>query len=295
MAVKLGFIGLGRMGQSMVDRLLSAGCNVAVYNRTAEKLQPLVARGARVAATIAEAARYAGVVLTMVSDDAALVAVTEGDGGLIEALPTGGVHIVMGTHSVGAIRSLAAAHTRGGQILLTAPVLGRPEAVTAGRLGVIVAGEPSAVERCLPILSALGRRVFRAGTDPGSAAAMKLANNCLLACAIEALGEAFSLVEKCGADRGVFRELITDGMFACPAYDTYARIIADKAWDQVGFTVALALKDIELGLAAGATAGVPLPSAQVCRERLLGAISHGDQRRDWAAMALEQARASGLA
>jgi 3-hydroxyisobutyrate dehydrogenase-like beta-hydroxyacid dehydrogenase len=295
MALRIGFIGLGRMGQSMVSRLLSAGCGVAVYNRTAEKVPPLVAGGAHAAATIAEAANYAGVVLTMLSDDAALAAVAEGSGGLIAALPMGGIHIVMGTHSVEVIRSLASAHARAGQILLAAPVLGRPEAVTAGRLGIIVAGEASAIERCGPILAALSRRMFRAGTDPGSAAAMKLANNCLLACAIEALGEAFSLVEKFGADSGVFRELITDGMFACPAYETYARIIAEKAWDQVGFTVTLALKDIDLGLAAGTVAGVPMPSAQVCRDRLLGAISHGDQRRDWAAMALEQARASGLA
>jgi 3-hydroxyisobutyrate dehydrogenase-like beta-hydroxyacid dehydrogenase len=179
-------------------------------------------------------------------------------------------------------------------VLLAAPVLGRPEAVTAGRLSVIVAGDAAAIERVLPALTALGRRVFQAGTDPACASALKLANNSLLACAIEALGEAFSLIEKSGVDAHVFHDVLTDGLFACPAYATYARIIADKSWDQVGFTVALALKDIDLALAAGNKAGVPLPSTEVCRERLLGAISHGDKERDWAAMALEQARASGL-
>jgi 3-hydroxyisobutyrate dehydrogenase-like beta-hydroxyacid dehydrogenase len=89
--------------------------------------------------------------------------------------------------------------------------------------------------------------------------------------------------------------VLTDGMFACPAYQTYATLIADKSWDQVGFTVALALKDIDLALAAGSDAGVPMPSTEVCRQRLLGAITHGDRQRDWSAMALEQARASGLA
>jgi 3-hydroxyisobutyrate dehydrogenase-like beta-hydroxyacid dehydrogenase len=201
----------------------------------------------------------------------------------------------MGTHDVEHIRTLAAAHARAGQFLLAAPVLGRPEAVTAGRLGVIVGGDPGAIERCLPVLEALGRRLFRAGIDPASASAMKVANNFLLACAIEAMGEAFSLVQKSGVDRAVFHEMLTDGLFACPAYTTYAKIIAEQAWDTVGFTVVLALKDIDLALAAGTAAGVPMPSAGVCRERLLGAITHGDAQRDWSAMALEQARASGLA
>jgi 3-hydroxyisobutyrate dehydrogenase-like beta-hydroxyacid dehydrogenase len=293
--LKVGFIGLGRMGQAMATRLLAAGHEVAVYNRTAEKLQPLLDLGAQRANTIAAAAEYSGLVLTMLSDDKALGAVTEGSGGLIESLPTGGIHVSMGTHDVKVIRSLATAHDKVGQTLLAAPVLGRPEAVTAGKLGVIVGGDAGAVARCMPLLDALGRRVFPAGTDPGAAAAMKLANNFLLACAIEALGEAFALVEKSGVRSDAFHDMVTDGMFASPAYITYARIIADKAWDRVGFTVALALKDINLALAAGDVANVPMPSANVCRDRLLGAISHGDEARDWAAMALEQARASGLA
>lgn len=292
--MKVAFIGLGRMGQAMATRLLAAGHEVRVYNRTPEKLAPLIKLGASAATTIAEAAAHAGLVLTMLADDAALRTVSEAAGGLIESLPAGGIHVAMGTHDVKVIRSLATAHAQAGQTLLAAPVLGRPEAVTAGRLGVIVAGEPAAVQRCMPVLEALGRRVFAAGNDPGSASAMKLANNFLLACAIEALGEAFSLVEKSGVDSSVFHDLVTDGMFASPAYNTYAKIIAEKSWDNVGFTVALALKDVNLALAAGDVAGVPMPSANVCRDRLLGAVAHGDAQRDWAAMALEQARASGL-
>jgi 3-hydroxyisobutyrate dehydrogenase-like beta-hydroxyacid dehydrogenase len=293
--MKISFIGLGRMGQAMVARLLAAGHEVLLYNRTPGKLATLLAQGAREAGSIGEAARYSGIACSMLADDAALRAVTEGPGGLLAMLPAGGIHVAMGTHGVEHIRALAAAHAEVGQVLLAAPVLGRPEAVTAGRLGVIVGGEVAAIERCLPVLEALGRRVFRAGTDPAAAAAMKVANNFLLACAIEAMGEAFSLVQKSGVDRAVFREMLTDGLFACPAYNTYATIIAEQAWDTVGFTVLLALKDIDLALAAGKASGVPMPSAGVCRERLLGAIAHGDAQRDWSAMALEQARASGLA
>jgi 3-hydroxyisobutyrate dehydrogenase-like beta-hydroxyacid dehydrogenase len=292
--VEIAFIGLGRMGQAMAARLLAAGHDVLLYNRTAGKLGALLAQGAREADSIAQAAGSVGIVLSMLADDTALRAVTEGPAGLLAALPRGGIHIAMGTHDVGYIRSLAAAHAAAGQILLAAPVLGRPEAVTAGRLGVIVGGDPAAIERCLPLLEALGRRVFRAGDDPGSASTMKLANNFLLACAIEAMGEAFSLVRKGGVDAAAFHEVLTDGLFACPAYRTYGQIIAEQSWDEVGFTTTLALKDIELVLAAGRVSAVPMPSAALCRDRLRDAIAHGDAQRDWSAMALEQARASGL-
>jgi len=265
-----------------------------VYNRTAGKSSDLIARGAQPAASIAQAAAYAGVVLTMLTDDAALTAVCRDSHGLIESLPADGVHVVMGTHSVQVVRSLAAAHGEAGQVLLAAPVLGRPEAVTAGKLGVIVAGDSAAAARLHPLFESLGRRVFAAGSDPGSAAAIKLANNLLLACAIEAMGEAFCLVRKCGVDVDLFHDVITDGLFASPAYNSYARIIADESWNDARFTVELALKDVSLALAAGAGAAVPMPSVNVCRDRLLGALSHGDGQLDWAAMALEQARASGL-
>ncbi|MGH8206879.1 MAG: NAD(P)-dependent oxidoreductase [Steroidobacteraceae bacterium] len=293
--MKIGFVGLGRMGQAMSARLLAGGHEVMVYNRTAAKLAPLVALGARPAATLAEAARFSGLVVSMLADDVALQSVTRDSGGLLDSLPAGGTHVVMGTHSVQTVRALYDAHAGAGQSLVSAPVLGRPDAVTAGRLGVMVAGEADAVSRCRPVLEALGRRVFDAGRDPGSAAAMKLANNMLLACAIEAMGEAFALVQKCGTDAGTFYEVLTDGLFASPAYNIYGKLIADKGWDQVGFTVEIALKDLRLALAAGEGAAVPLPSVNVCRDRLLGAIAHGDAQRDWVTMALDQARASGLA
>ncbi len=291
--MKVGFVGLGQMGTAMATRLVQAGHEVTVYNRTAEKLRPLVALGARAAASLSEAAQC-GIVLSMLADDVALRSVTHDAQGLLACLPRGGIHVAMGTYGMQTIEALAREHVACGQTLVSAPVLGRPEAVTAGRLAVIVAGASAAVARVRPLLEALGRRVFDLGSEPQTAAAAKLANNMLLACAIEAMGEAFALVQKCGAAPEAFAEVLTDGLFDSPAYNTYARIITERKWDKAGFTVALALKDVELALAAGARAAVPLPSASVCRERLVGAIAHGDIDKDWAAMALEQARASGL-
>jgi 3-hydroxyisobutyrate dehydrogenase-like beta-hydroxyacid dehydrogenase len=293
--VKVAFIGLGRMGQAMARRVLDAGHDLVLYNRTPSKLTELAGLGAGVAQTIGEAAAHGGVVITMLADDAALAAVAQGPGGLIGTLAPGGVHVAMGTHQIGAIRALAEAHASAGQTLVAAPVIGRPEAVVAGRLGIIAGGPADAIARVRPLFDALGRRTFAAGTDPGAASLLKLTNNFVLACAIEVMGEAFSLVEKSGADREALREILTDGLFACPAYEGYSRIIADRAYDKVGFTATLALKDVTLVLAAGAAVQTPLPSAEVCRDRLLGAIAHGGAQMDWSVMALEQARASGLA
>jgi 3-hydroxyisobutyrate dehydrogenase-like beta-hydroxyacid dehydrogenase len=122
------------------------------------------------------------------------------------------------------------------------------------------------------------------------ASLLKLTNNFVLISAIEALGEAVSLVEKSGADPTVFRDLLTDCLFSCLAYDAYTRVILDKQYDHVGFTAALALKDVNLILAAGEAASVPLPSANICRDRLLSAIAHGGAQKDWSVIALEQAR-----
>ena len=293
--MKVAFIGLGRIGTAMAERMLLGGHDLMVWNRTPEKAASIVAAGARLGGSIGEAARHGGVVQTMLANDEALEAVAHGPGGLVETLPRGGIHVCQGTHSVAAVRALAAAHAAAGQVLVSAPVLGRPEAVRAGRLGIIVAGPAAAATACAPLFESLGRRTFAAGEDPGAATAIKIANNLLLICAIEATGEAFALAEKSGVDRHAFLDVLLDGLFACPAYESYGRIIASQDYDTVAFSAVLGLKDVNLALAAGELAGVPLPSGAVCRDRLLGAIAHGDGARDWSVVARDQARASGLA
>jgi 3-hydroxyisobutyrate dehydrogenase-like beta-hydroxyacid dehydrogenase len=292
--VKVAFIGLGRIGTAMAERVLAGGHDLMVWNRTPEKTDAIVAAGARRGASIGEAAAHGGIVMTMLANDEALEAVAYGPGGLVETLPRGGVHVCEGTHSVALVRKLAEDHAKAGQTLVSAPVLGRPEAVRAGRLGVIVAGPPEAVARCQPLFEALGRRTFPMGEEPGGAAAVKIANNLLLACAIEAIGEAFALAEKTGVERHAFLEVLTDGLFACPAYQGYGQIIADNAYHNLAFTAVLGLKDVNLALAAGDLVRVPLPSGNAVRDRLLGAIANGDGELDWSVMAREQARASGL-
>jgi 3-hydroxyisobutyrate dehydrogenase-like beta-hydroxyacid dehydrogenase len=280
------------MGQAIAARILGGGHDLVVYNRTRSKAAELEKAGAKVAATIAEAAAGRDVVFTMLTDDAALREVIEG--GLLESLPKGAIHAPMGTHSVTAIKDAEKTHEGAGQILVACPVLGRPDAAAAGQLGLVPAGPAEAVKLLQPIFDICGRKTFVAGTNPAGAIAVKLANNMVLGCAIEAMAEGFALTSKFGVDRLVFSDVLTDGLFASPAYKVYGGIIAKKAYETVGFTTYLGLKDANLVLAAGQAANVPLPSCNVYRDRLLGAVAHGEGDLDWSVMARDQARASGL-
>lgn len=292
--MKVGFIGLGRMGSAIAGRVLAAGHELVVYNRTAAKAAELEKAGAKVAGSVDAACAAREVVVTMLADDAALEQVAYATRGLVQSLPAGAVHMAMGTHGVQAVRRLAAAHAEAGQFLVAAPVFGRPDAAAAGQLGIAAAGPAEQVRRCAPLFQAMGRRTFEAGADPVGATAIKLANNFMIGCALESMGEAFSLVRKFGVEPGVLLEVLTNISFSAPVFKIYGQIMVDESYDQVGFTANLALKDANLVLAAADAARVPLACANVVRDRLLSAIAHGSGEKDWAVMAQEQARASGL-
>ncbi len=290
--MKVGFIGLGRMGQVMASRILAAQHDLVVYNRTREKCADLEKAGATVAASMTDACKDREVVITMLTDDKALVQVTTQ--AVLKGMPKGAIHLPMGTHSVAALREIGALHDEAGQVLVAAPVLGRPEVAAAGQLGIVPAGPKDAVDKLAPLFEVIGRRTFYAGAKPEGAVAVKLANNMVLGCAIEAMAEGFSLVRKYGVEAATFFDVMTDGLFAAPAYKIYGTIIVKEAYAQAGFTTALGLKDANLMLAAGQTAGVPLPSLNVYRDRLIGAVAHGESELDWSVIARVQARASGI-
>jgi 3-hydroxyisobutyrate dehydrogenase-like beta-hydroxyacid dehydrogenase len=292
--MKVGFIGLGRMGGAMAGRLLEAGHEVGVYNRTAAKLKPLTDAGAKVVDSIKAAATFGDAVFTMLTDDAAALDVVGRPGGLKDSLPKGGVHICAGTHSVAGIQKLKAIHGEAGQILIASPMLGRPDVVAAGNAGIVVGGPPEAATRLRPLFTAIAPRVIEAGAEPSAAAVIKIANNFVLGCAIEALGEGFSLVRKYDVAPEIFLSVLTDGLFNCWAYKTYGKFIADQKYLPAGQSALNGLKDANLALAAGEATGVPLPSGNVWRDRLVGAVAHGEGNHDWTVMAHDQARASGL-
>jgi 3-hydroxyisobutyrate dehydrogenase-like beta-hydroxyacid dehydrogenase len=293
--MKVGFIGLGRMGKGMAHRIQGSGHELSVYDVVPEATVEFANAGARVAASIADVCKGSEVVVTMLVEDSAVLDVVLRAGGMRDSLASGAIHLAMGTYGVAAIRTLADAHAKAGQVLVAAPVLGRPDLAASGQLGIVAAGPSESIKRCEPLLGVIGRRTFLSGAKPESATAIKLANNMVLGAAIVAQAEAFSLVRKYGVAPQVMYEVMTEGLFAgAPAYKGYGKTMVDETYDKVGSPVQVGLKDANLIFAAADLARVPMPTLDVYRDRLLGAIAHGDGDRDQAVLAREQARACGL-
>jgi 3-hydroxyisobutyrate dehydrogenase-like beta-hydroxyacid dehydrogenase len=157
--MKVGFIGLGRMGIGIAGNLLKAGHQVTVYNRTPAKAKELIAQGAKAAASVSEACR-GDVVFTMLADDEAVDSVVQGRDGIIEHLSQGAIHISSSTISVALSQRLSEDHARAGQRFVAAPVFGRPEAAAAGRLFIVAAGESAAIAAVMPLFEAIGQKTF---------------------------------------------------------------------------------------------------------------------------------------
>ena len=292
--MKVGFIGLGRMGRGMARRVLVGGHDLAVFDLVTAATAEFGAAGATVAASVAEVCRDRDVVITMLVEDAGVLDVALRAGGMRDSLPGGAIHMAMGTYGVATIRALEGAHAEAGQVLVAAPVLGRPDLAAAGQLGVVPGGPEDAVARCTPLLELIGKRIFPAGPKPECATAIKLANNAVLGCAMVAMAEGFALVRKYGVMPQVFQDVMVEGLFASTAYKVYGQKMVDGSYDQVGSPITVGLKDALLIAAAADLARVPMPSHDVYHQRLLGAVAHGDADRDQAVLAREQARASGL-
>ncbi len=283
----VGFVGLGAMGRPMAENLLKAGFEVTVWNRTRDKLQPLIDQGARAAERPKDAAQPEGIVLSMLADDAAVEEVALGDGGLLETLGPGGLHVSLSTIHPDTARRLADAHAESSVGYLAAPVFGRPDMAQAGKLFVTWSGWQSYKERAQPICAAFAQGFYDYGSDDVAAAnVVKLAGNFMLASAMEAMGEAYAFCEQQGIAREQVNAQMTETLFACPAYKNYGGQIARHDYEPAGFKAELGLKDIGLALDAGRQAKVPMPLASLLRDRLLGLSARGHGHKDWAAIGL---------
>jgi 3-hydroxyisobutyrate dehydrogenase-like beta-hydroxyacid dehydrogenase len=291
--MRIGFIGLGKMGSAMARNLLRAGHQVAVYNRSREKAEALASEGARAADSAADACRDSQAVMTMLADDRAVEQIVLGENGVASGLAGGAVHISSSTIGTALARRLASEHGRRGQGYLSAPVFGRPEAAASRKLIVVVAGPSEVVELCRPLFDAIGRQTSVAGSEPWQANAVKLCGNFMLASLIEAFGEAFATLRKAGVDPHVFLEIV-NSLFASPVYGNYGRIIADEQFSPAGFALKLGLKDMRLALETAAECAAPMPLASLIRDHFLSAVAQGQAEMDWSSMARVLARNAGL-
>lgn len=292
--MRVGFIGLGSMGLPMARNLVRAGHPVAAYNRTRSRAEQLAGDGARVAATPAEAADGAEVLVTMLSDDPAAGAVLFGEDGALGALAPGAVHASMSTLGVPFSRRLAEEHARAGVGYVAAPVFGRPEAAEAGKLWVVAAGAPDAIDRCRPVFDAVGQGTFRVGEEPEKANVVKLSGNFMLASMIEALGEAMALARKHGIEAGALLEVLTSTLFNVPVYRSYGGMIAERRFEPAGFALKLGAKDVRLVLQAADEVQAPMPLASVAHAHFTEGLAKGYGEIDWAGMARVVAENAGL-
>lgn len=294
MTDKIGFIGLGQMGIPMARNLMRAGFKLRVYNRTPEKAATLAAEGAEQVFRPVDVVKPGGVVITMLSNDAALEEVVLGRDGILEALGAKGVHLSMSTISPATSRLLAAHHGRRGTSYLAAPVFGRPEAAAAKKLWVALSGVREAKARVKPLLGELSQGIYDFGEDVGGANIAKLAGNFLIVSALEAMAEAFTLAEKNGLSRATIAEMMSETIFACPIYQNYGKTIAAKEYEPAGFKLGLGLKDLMLALDAAQASQVPMPIGSVVRDRLLSSVAKGRENIDWAGLALDVSEDAGL-
>jgi 3-hydroxyisobutyrate dehydrogenase len=289
----VGYVGLGVMGGGVAKRLLDAGHTVTGWNRTKEKAQWLLDAGMRWGATPRQVAEASEITFTMVTNTAAVQAVTEGDDGILAGLAPGKVYVDMSTASPGNTRAVAARVAERGAHMLDAPVSGSVITLEQGKLSVMVGGDEEVFERVRPVLEAIGPKVFHVGPN-GAAVTMKIATNLSLAVQMLAFSEGVLLAEKSGIPRETAVEVMLASVIASPMVAYRGPFVLDQP-EEAWFDVNMMQKDMNLALELGRALDVPLPTTAVTNEFLTAARGMGLEKRDFAIVFDVLAALSGVA
>jgi 3-hydroxyisobutyrate dehydrogenase-like beta-hydroxyacid dehydrogenase len=266
--MKLGFVGLGAMGQVIVPRLIAAGHTVTGWNRTRERAAPLIKIGMRFAETPRAVAENSEIVFSIVTDSKALRAVALGGDGVVSGLSKGGIFIDMSTIEPQASRAIAEEFEKSGIFMLDGPISGSPVTVTQGNASIMIGGDEGAFERAKPVLLAIGPKLTRIGGN-GLACQMKIAVNLLLMVEVIAFGEAVALAEKGGVDRTIALDAILKSVTASPVLGYRGPFILEGGMPAVPLAdVTLQQKDMILALNLGRELGSPVPLAAAANEMM---------------------------
>jgi len=290
--MKVGFIGLGQMGHAIAANLLAAGHELTVWNRSAEKADDLVAGGAQLASSPADAAA-GDAVFSMLSDDTALEAVSFGDAGILSA-PCPALHVSLSTISPDLAVRLGEAHAGQGGRFVSAPVFGRPDAAAAAKLFVVAAGAAADIELCRPLFDAIGQRTFVVGNEPRMANIIKLCGNFMIMASVEALAESLTLAAKNGVERSALLEVLTETLFGGLVHRNYGRMLVEESYRPAGFAAPLGLKDMRLVNGVAEASRVPMPLLGVVRDHLLSTIAREGDDIDWSGIGKIIAADAGL-
>jgi len=282
MPQSIGFIGLGIMGQPMALNLVKAGYQVTAFNRTRSKAEPLERAGARIASSPAEAAREADIVITIVSDSAAVEEVVLGKGGVLETIRSGAVLIDSSTISPTLSRKMACHVAGKGARMLDAPVTGSKHGAEKGELTFMIGGEREILDRVLPILQVLGKKHIYCGAN-GAGLSAKLAQNAIQATMVEVFCEGFVLAAKAGVQPQTMFEIIQSSMARASLTDFKAPFIFKGDFTPY-FPLKLMHKDLELAMEAAYAQNVTMPAAAAVKEVYGAAKGQGKGDLDYAAV-----------
>lgn len=277
--MRVGWIGLGDMGQVIVPRLLEAGHEVTGWNRTPAKAEPLLAAGMNWAPTPRELASGADVVFSMVTDAAAVRTVALGDEGVIEGLGSDSVYLDMSTIDPLVSREVATAFAERGRVMLDAPLSGSPVTVRAGTASTMVGGDIAAFEKVKPVLFDIGSKVSHIGPS-GTAVQMKVAINLTLIVEMVVFCEAVALAEKGGVDRKVAVDAMLKSVVASPVMGYRGPFILEMPEKPLA-DVTLQQKDMVLALEVARRQGSPAPLGAVANELLNACRGLGIDHRDF--------------
>jgi 3-hydroxyisobutyrate dehydrogenase-like beta-hydroxyacid dehydrogenase len=288
----VAFIGLGRMGLPIATHVLKAGFPLTVWNRTPEKARSLVASGATLAKSPAEAAARADIVVSSLMDDEAVLSIVTGKRGILSSLQPSAIHVGASTISPNASDKLERLHRKNKTHYIAGPVLGRPDAADTGRLTTFLAGDPASIERARPVIASYAPAIVVVGEQPRAANVAKLFANYLLAMSLDTIGQALALAEKSKLDPKIAIPMLS-GFFAHPALKDYVTRIADRDFDPAGFDIAAGLKDVELMIGAGRDVKLKLTSAEAIRTKIRTAMKSGLRGVDWCAFTEVDRRPAG--
>jgi 3-hydroxyisobutyrate dehydrogenase-like beta-hydroxyacid dehydrogenase len=288
----VGFLGIGTMGSRMSVRLLAAGHELTVWNRTVEKTSPVRQKGAAVAATPAEAARGRDIVFANVTDAAALEAVVAGPHGVLEADPPPALFVDMATIAPGESAAIAAL-LEPCIPFLRAPVSGTASVAEAGKLTIIASGDWDVYQAADPFLAVLGETRYYVG--PGeSSRFLKLIHQMMIAATMQVWGEGLVMGEKAGLDWDVMLEVLGNSAVGSGVVKSKIPLLAARDYDHPAMSLHNIVKDLDLALKAGADTGVELAATRSTRELYQRALDAGLEWKDYAAVVLEMEQRAGL-
>ena len=284
----IGLIGLGSLGGAIASNLAERKQLHYVYNRHAGKTAALTGQGIAATTSVKELAQACDIVISVVSDDAAVNAITAGADGIAANLKKGGVHVSMSTILPATSTALETLHRQHGNFYLACPVIGRPDAARARKLNFCIAGQPVAKEKVLDLLSDAGAaNCWDYGETPGSANTAKLCTNFMLIAAIEGIAEGLALARHSEVDKRTVMTMLGQTIFNCPVYINYGNTILEEKFQPAGFSMALALKDMKLVGQQAESVHLDMPFATALQDKMEHFVGKGLGTHDLAALALE--------